>query len=340
MRVWGIHGGRTGDAFSLFTQGNVVALGWEEVGDLASLPNDQAAFRQALTAAYPAKKPGAVAVDAGQLRRFVHDLQIGEVIVFAAKADWTFRIGEVTGPYAYASDADGVYPHRRSVRWLKTIRRDELSQTARFELGSAMSFFRVKRHADEVLAKIGRVGDGGAPVSGDDEEQPDEVVAAGQVEEATRQFVLDRLRTLYAGHALEQFVADLLAAMGYRAQATRKSGDHGVDVVAGKGPLGLDPPILKVQVKSGQGHVGEPDLVKLKGSIDQTQGERAIVVSLGGFSPPASKWAASFQWFQLIGPGELVNLVLDHYAALPAEHREAIPLQLVYAPDVPGGAAA
>jgi restriction system protein len=35
--VWGIHGGRTGDADSLFLKKNVVAIGWAKIGDLAKL---------------------------------------------------------------------------------------------------------------------------------------------------------------------------------------------------------------------------------------------------------------------------------------------------------------
>src|SRR5829696_2464623 len=120
--VWGIHAGKTGDAFSLFTEGGLIALGWERVPDLSQLPNDAASFREAVTSVYPEMKAGAVPVAAGQLRRFIFEMAIDDIAVFPAKEDWTFRLGRVIG-------------------------RDVLTRTARFELGSAMSFFRVKRHA-------------------------------------------------------------------------------------------------------------------------------------------------------------------------------------------------
>lgn len=337
--VWGIHGGKTGDAFTLFTQENVIALGWERMPDLRTFENSQQAFREAVARNHPAMKEGGVPVAAGQLRRFIHDLQIGDIVVFSAKQDWTFRLGRVTGEYTYTS-AEDAYPHHRPVEWLKTIKRDQVSQSARFELGSAMSFFRVKRHVGELLALLG-LGDHVQVVEGEEgESEEGSIVTAGQVEEATREFFLERLRTVYAGHALEDFIGDLLRAMGYRSEVTQKAGDHGVDVMAGRGALGLDPPILKVQVKSGHGNVGEPDLLKLNGAIEQAQGERGVVVSLGGFTPQALKWAQGKQWFQLIGPGELVDLALEHYDRLSPEHRENLPLRPVLAPDVPGGAAA
>lgn len=35
--LWGIHGGKTGEADALFLRGNVIALGWSKVGDLKGL---------------------------------------------------------------------------------------------------------------------------------------------------------------------------------------------------------------------------------------------------------------------------------------------------------------
>lgn len=129
---WGIHAGKTGDAFSLFTEGGLIALGWERVPDLSQLPNDAESFREAVTSVYPEMKAGAVPVAAGQLRRFIFEMAIDDIAVFPAKEDWTFRLGRVTGPYQYIPDAP-AYPHHRSVEWLKTISRD-------VSLGSAAPF--------------------------------------------------------------------------------------------------------------------------------------------------------------------------------------------------------
>ncbi len=35
--LWGIHGGRTGDANSLFLEKNVIAVGWAAAGDLSEV---------------------------------------------------------------------------------------------------------------------------------------------------------------------------------------------------------------------------------------------------------------------------------------------------------------
>ena len=46
--LWGIHGGRTGDADGIFLKKNQVALGWDAMGDLAALPPTRDAFKERL----------------------------------------------------------------------------------------------------------------------------------------------------------------------------------------------------------------------------------------------------------------------------------------------------
>jgi restriction system protein len=43
--VWGIHGGKTGDADSLFLKKNFVAIGWAKVGDLTAISPTREAFK-------------------------------------------------------------------------------------------------------------------------------------------------------------------------------------------------------------------------------------------------------------------------------------------------------
>lgn len=72
--LWGIHGGRAGDADTLFLKKHVVAVGWARVGDLGKRKVDREVFKKAVAAAYPDKKPGAIPNNAGQLFRFMHEM--------------------------------------------------------------------------------------------------------------------------------------------------------------------------------------------------------------------------------------------------------------------------
>ena len=48
-RVWGIH---TKDD-NLFLKGNVIALGWQQIGDLSLIAPDRESFKEKYIAAYP-----------------------------------------------------------------------------------------------------------------------------------------------------------------------------------------------------------------------------------------------------------------------------------------------
>lgn len=148
-RVWGIH---TKDA-NLFLKNNVIALGWQQIGDLSLIAPDRESFKEKYIAAYPDAKKGSIPTGVGMLFRFCHEVQIGDYIIYPSKIDRMINIGEVTGDYMYVPDVS-EYVQQRGVKWLKHLPRMSFSQGALYEIGSAMSFFMVKNYADEFLAAL------------------------------------------------------------------------------------------------------------------------------------------------------------------------------------------
>src|SRR5512133_1938223 len=97
--MWGIHAGKTGDADTIFLKKNVVAIGWNEMGDLSKLKPERDAVKEAVAAAYPNAKPGAIPNYTGQLYRFVHEMKKGDLVVYPSKHDRMLHIGRVKGAY-------------------------------------------------------------------------------------------------------------------------------------------------------------------------------------------------------------------------------------------------
>src|SRR3712207_3763537 len=114
--LWGIHAGKTGDADNLFKQG-YVAIGWHQAGDLATLPPHREAFKQHFAQTYPDAKPGAIPTSGGQLYRFVHEMRVGDVVVYRSKTDRQVHLGRVTGPYKYDPALSHGYPSLRPATW-------------------------------------------------------------------------------------------------------------------------------------------------------------------------------------------------------------------------------
>jgi len=127
-RVWGIHAGKLPNADSIFISNGIVAVGWPEMGDLGSLEPTTEAFKSKLSSVSPQAKPGGIPVNAGQLFRFVHEMQDGDLIVYAAKLERVVHIGEVSGPYHYDVKALPNYPNVRPIKWLQAVPRTSFSR--------------------------------------------------------------------------------------------------------------------------------------------------------------------------------------------------------------------
>ncbi len=326
QQMWGIHGGRTGDANTLFLKQNCIALGWHKLGNLAKLPANREAFKAEVAAKFPEKKAGAIPVDAGQLFRFVHEAKIGDLVAYPSKADRHIHIGRIKSEYEYSPKDEESYPHRRRVEWLKDVPRTKFSQGALHEIGAAMSFFAVK--SEEFRAAIE-----GKALSSSIAEDETVVAVAEDIEEQTRDFILKKLAQELKGGPFEDFVAHLLQAMGYKTRQPMrgKGADGGVDIIAHRDELGFEPPIIKVQVKSKEGSSGDPEVSALYGKCDKD--EYALFVTLGDFSNQAQSFARNKPNLRLISGDDLVELILQHYEKFDSRYKGLLPLKRVYVPD-------
>ena len=99
-------------------------------------------------------------------------------------------------------------------------------------------------------------------------------------------------------------------------------------MIAHKDPLGVIPPILKVQAKSGTRSAGSPEIQQLRGVLNA--GEKGILVSLGGFSNDAKHVERNDGDLVLIDSERFVGLFLEHYDTLEPEMRHKFPLTRVH----------
>jgi restriction system protein len=324
---WGIHAGKTGDGHTLFLDGNCIAIGWREAGDLRNIKADRESFKAKMKEVYPDRKPAALPSMAGQPFRFIHEIEIGDVVIYPSKHDRKIHLGNVTGDYEFKPSKEHGYSHVRAVKWVRALPRTHFSQGALYEIGSALSLFQVKNYADEFRAAMQGHSPNVVPV-----EQDESVAAvAEEIEETTHDFILKRLAQELKGHPFASFVAQLLNMMGYRTRVSPEGADGGVDIVAHKDELGFEPPIIKVQVKGGEGNIGDPTVSALYGKFGA--GEYGLFVTLGSFTPPARAFGKSKSNLRLIDGDELVELILLHYDRFDSRYKGLLPLRRVYVPE-------
>ena len=317
--IWGIH---TQDDH-LFLNDNVIAIGWRAFGDLKAIEPTREAFKKHYEKTYPEVKRGSIATCAGMLYRFLYEVEVGDYVVFPSKSDRKINIGLIEGEYEYVPDAT-EYVQQRKVKWLKHLPRTFLSQGALYEVGSALSFFVVKSYADEYLAALDKNIKKNSVISSDDE---DETVAATEEDiiETTKDFILKELSKNLKGYDLEEFVADLLNAMGYRTTVSKHG--SGIDITAYKDEL---PPRILVQVKSQDGDIKETTIQSLKGAM--REGDYGLFVTLSNYTKNAQKYLENTPIIRGINGTELVDLILKYYEQLSEKYRKMIPLKMVYIP--------
>jgi len=321
--IWGIHMSRDFGARPI--EEGLVAIGWSHIGDLSKIPGDRDAFKTAVAKTYPNIKPGAIPVVAGTLFKFACEMRSGDRVVYPSKIDRKINLGFLEGDYLF-KPAETSTPNVRRVRWHKRIDRTDFSQSALYEIGSAVTLFQVRSNAEEFVAAF----EGKPLETADvDAELPDG--GSDNAGETTEDFIIKRLKSGLTSYQFEKFVAHLLERMGYRARVTRATGDGGIDIIAHRDELGFEG-IVKVQCKQTLATIGEPDLSQLYGHVQPS--EFALFVTLGDYSSQASHYARNKPNIRLIGRDDLVRLVTDHYEKFDPRYQALLPLRRVYLPSV------
>jgi restriction system protein len=163
-----------------------------------------------------------------------------------------------------------------------------------------------------------------ATTAHDLDDQEAEQPRASRIERHTRDFILDVLSNRISPRNFEELSADLLRVIGYQARVTQYSQDGGVDVIAHKDPLGIEPPLIKAQCKQKVSTVGSPEVNQLVGT--QGQGELCLFFTLGGYSKDAQAIERQRTGIRLLSGEDIVSLVVDNYDRLPEHWRRIIPL--------------
>lgn len=333
--MWGIHNDSLTDEL---VRGGFISLGWDEVGDLRKLGGTRESIKRHLISQFPGENPNRIPGRAGVLYRFAHVMKPGDVVIAPYKPDSTINIGIVDGDYYHAAE-EPRHRHRRPVRWEKVgLPRAVFSQSALYELGSAITLFEFKRHSDEVLAvlnagsedadDIAKVVDTVVAPSGEEvEEEEFEQPRASRILRHTRDFVLECISTRISPYEFEELAADLLRTIGYQARVTQFSQDGGIDVVAHKDPLGVEPPQIKAQCKQRVSTIGSPDVQQLVGTLGH--GDLGLFITLGTYSKDAYAIERQRPGLRLLTGEDVVTLIIDNYALLPERWRKLIPLTTV-----------
>jgi restriction system protein len=163
-----------------------------------------------------------------------------------------------------------------------------------------------------------------------DETPQAEYVDARLARESTEDYVIRRIQERLKGRPFEELVADMWRVMGYRALLNPDGKNGKYDVRAGKGPLGVEPPLLKIECKSAPD--AKPDHKDVSSLANQLlAGELGIFIALAGFARGTDREFRE-KPIRLIDRADFVALFLQLYPELSSRFKDLIPLRREWVP--------
>lgn len=329
MSVWVVRAGKRGELEQAALEGDMAVVGWRRVPDLTTVENRQA-LEELCRTIYPESPPARLKNHAAQLWTFRQRLQIDDLAILPLTSRSAVAIGRVAGPYTYRTDLGDTIRHTRPVEWLRTdIPRTAFDQDLLYSFGAMLTVYRIQRNDAEARIRAMLKGGTAAQPSREDDDSPD--AEHPDLELAARDQLLGFIGEHFKGHAMAHLVDAILQAEGYLTRVSPPGPDGGVDILAGSGPMGFDPPRLCVQVKSGQTPVGVKVFRELRGVVQQFNADQGLLVSWGGFnSKVIAEAASSFFTVRLWDSGDLLAEILKNYVAFPDDLQAALPLKTIW----------
>ena len=337
--AWMIRAGSHGEDEDSVLESGLAVVGFREIPDLTEATTREQ-LKKIVSDARPGAKARQVANFAGQLWALRARVTPGDLVVLPLKKDPQIALGIVTDGYGYREDENSVARHCIRVDWKRTdVPRTAVRQDLLHSLGAFMTVCQIKRNDGAWrLQQILHAG-----IDPGERTEAVEAVEAGEsddVDSPESSFDLERIvrdqiqafvAEQFAGHGLSDLVAAVLRAEGFFTEVSSRGPDGGIDVFAGRGPLGLDSPKLIVQVKSSPTPVDVKIVRELHGVLTTHGADQALLVAWGGPNKVATQeLRGQFFRVRVWDADDLVDAVLRNYDRLDEGTRAALPLKRIW----------
>lgn len=332
-RLYLSRAGRNGEDEDLALEHNLAILEFRDIPSLEGV-TDYDAISKLVSEKLPDQKPRRRLNFARQLSAFALSMSRGDLVVLPRKLTSQIAIGRVAGPYQF-SQVNSEPRHTRSVEWLRTdVPRTTFGQDLLSSFGAFMTVCNVTRN--DAVRRVEAVLDG-KPDPGPSGSTgkarkaappPEEVPDLAQM---AHDQIVARIQSRFSGHELTRLVDAVLQVDGWVTSVSPPGPDGGVDILAGRGSLGLDGPRLCVQVKSQQSPADVTVYRTLLGTMQTFKAEQGLLVCWGGFNRIVLQESKQGHFtVRLWGSGDLVDAIYRTYGQLPAEIQADLPLTKVW----------
>jgi restriction system protein len=334
-KVYLTRAGKFGEDEDVALDNDLAIIGFRDIPSLDAAKDYDTVFK-IVEANQPGAKPRALGNIAGQLWAFAVVMKEGDLVVMPRKLTSQIAIGRVTGPYQFRKVGNDLR-HTRSVKWERLdVPRTAFNQDLLYSFGAFMTVCNISRNDAErrVPAVLAGKSDPGPSMTFDKPKkhggappppEPEEVTDLAQL---AHDQIVAHIQARFAGHALATLVDAVLRADGWVTKVSPPGADGGVDILGGRGPLGLDAPRLCVQVKSQNSPADVTVYRTLQGTMQTYKAEQGLLVCWGGVNKAVRAEARQGHFtVRLWDSSDLVEAIYRTYEALPAEIQAELPLK-------------
>jgi len=334
MALWLIRAGRFGEDEDFALKNDFAVIGYQDVPDLSQADSREDVYR-IVEEVLPNASKHKIANATGQLWAFKGRIEANDLVVLPLKTQSFVAIGTIAGPYAFYKNR-----HVRRVNWQRTdIPRSTFGQDLLYSFGAFLTVCKIERNDAEERVKAILAGENDPYLKSGSIVLEEPVDISGEMEEIQidlEEYALDQIRKLiessFKGHDLARLVSEILRTQGYFVYQSPAGPDGGVDILAGLGPMGFDPPRLCVQVKSG-GPVDDTAVRELEGVMGRTTATQGLFVSWGGFKESVHREIRGlFFKVRLWDSKRLIQTLLQNYDRLPDDLQAELPLKRIWVP--------
>ena len=338
MTAWIIRGGRHGEYEDEALDNGFLAIGFGIIKPLYDVKTQEDV--QSCLELSGNETPPQLAARVSQVWLFKDSVQTGDVVAMPRKGQSIIAVGKISSEYTYRPEHPG-FSHARRVEWIdKAVPKGQLPQNLQGSMNGLKTIYRPSPpDADQQLLAAAN----GNPKTIAEPIEPRRMTFDAQeappvdLNAEAQDRIRAHIESNFHGHEFTRLVAEVLRAQGYTVEVAPPGPDGGVDIVAGTGPMGFNPPRICVQVKSGHQQPNVNTVRELEGVIKNFGADYGLLVSWGGFTSQGRAEARKSAYFnvRLWDSEAFLASLFEHYDRLPAALRAELPLKQIWILDEP-----
>ena len=328
-KMWMVRAGESAKWIEDFVEHQVVAIGWHELGKV-EVGESREEITERAAKQWPNHSKSKLASGVGQIFRFLNEFKKSDGVVSYDPSRRVYLVGTIEGDPEYKPELFEQLPRVRAVRWKDEVPRDRLSVPTRNSLGAISTLFQLPPEAAEEILKV-QAGHAATEATAPEEESEDTDELARDLRARSLEFIKDRISSL-TWEEMQELVAGLLRAMGYKTRISPAGSDRGKDIIASPDGFGFERPRIVVEVKHRPNTAMDSQAIRsfLGG---RHKDDKGLYVSTGGFTKDA-KYEADRGSIPvvLLDLDDLSNEIVRHYGEMDMEARSLIPLTTILWP--------